>query len=383
MPVHLEHERLVAQVVDKALRHLDGDVLDVVEAERSADGAASAARVVPDRLRGEGLILVMDEMILAEDVAVLDGNVQSVEDCDAEREVASHRQVIGHAAFFIFLKVGFYLVVCACLHVTRAAVALDNAALHVIDGRGVGALGKRLALLAPVGRSGEGDAGRLLHTARVVAVLVVEHRLDGHSEVPAHVALLVHNGHVVHERNGIQEAAKLDERPADEPEPREAIVERVVPADGRVVVGLRRLGGGGHGRLDGRRLGLGAAHLAHQFQPLAELVQAPVVDGSVLTVLHLDGHHGSPASRIGPVVLANASQRQRRGRRRDQLLPQLTRQRRVRSVRQQNELERHPLAQFHRQSVRLCTSKLLIQLPCNIERELTFQKDGISPKIVS
>ena len=77
-----EHERLVAQVFHEGFGHVDRHVLHVVEAQRRAPDAR-----VAHRFRREGLVHVIDEVVLTEDVAVLVGHVHSVQDRDPEREI--------------------------------------------------------------------------------------------------------------------------------------------------------------------------------------------------------------------------------------------------------------------------------------------------------
>ena len=89
------------------------------------------------------------------------------------------------------------------------------------------------------------------------------------------------------QRHRIEEAAEENEGPSDQPEPRESIVERIVARDAAVAAGI----GSEFRRIDGRRLGFVSIHLAHQLESLAQLVQTPVMNGAVFTVLSSDGSH--------------------------------------------------------------------------------------------
>ena len=85
----LKHDWLILDVVDERPRHVDGEVLYVIETER---GTFSG---VLQRLRRKRLIMAMQEVELAENVRVFGRDAGSLQHGDPEGEGRSDLDVVG------------------------------------------------------------------------------------------------------------------------------------------------------------------------------------------------------------------------------------------------------------------------------------------------
>lgn len=232
MAVDFQDEGLCSQVVHEFLRHFDSDVLDVVEADGHPCAAiaiavaSSLSRVVPDRLSGERLVLMVDKVELAEDVAIVNWDVNGVQNGDAEGKIPPDNQMLRQSGLIRLLFLLVRLRPARPLLLIRAGFRIRCAsfvALHLTLALHFPSWIGRTVGLAESGRVGsgfwerlfsavrKGNAGGLLDAARIVSVFVVQDGLDSYSQVSADVALLVHDGHIVDQRDGIEQTAQLNE----------------------------------------------------------------------------------------------------------------------------------------------------------------------------
>jgi hypothetical protein len=87
MSVNFQNQGLSAKVIDKSFCHFDGDVLDMVEAERGT--ISPVGGIVANWLGGECFILMMYKVKLTENVAIFHGNINRVQNGNSECKITS------------------------------------------------------------------------------------------------------------------------------------------------------------------------------------------------------------------------------------------------------------------------------------------------------
>lgn len=88
VPEDLEHNGLALDVFDEGLGHLYCNILNMVEAKRGSPAS------VLQGFSGEGLIMAVDKVELAEDVSIFGRDTGRLQDCDPEGEGTAQTEVV-------------------------------------------------------------------------------------------------------------------------------------------------------------------------------------------------------------------------------------------------------------------------------------------------